>query len=93
MAFKVSVSPLHILGLAQVQAIIGASGCAVTVIVNLADSSLVQEPCAALQTAVYSVVVTGFTVIELPVSPLDQITLPSQPVEESVAASPIQMVV
>lgn len=47
---------------------------------------------STLQVAVYEVLVVGLTVIEAPVAPFDQVTVPAQPVAVSVALPPKQMV-
>jgi hypothetical protein len=55
---------------------LGAAPTVVTVIFTLFELTLSQVP--TLHTAVYSVVVEGLTMIELPVMPLDQIIVPWQ---------------
>jgi hypothetical protein len=54
----------------------GAAPAVVTVIFTLFDLGLSQVP--TLQTAVYSVVAAGLTVILAPVAPFDQRIVPSQ---------------
>ena len=46
-----------------------------------------------LQTALYVVFTVGVTVIEFPVAPLDQITVPVQPVAVNIAPNPEQIIV
>ena len=73
-AVSVVLSPAQILGLEAITE--GAAPAVVTVTFTLFDFGLSQVP--ALQTAVYSVVAAGLTVILLPVIPFDQRIVPSQ---------------
>lgn len=61
----------------------------ITTIVLATDGPLTQSP--ILQVAVYEVVTAGLTVIEVPVAPVDHVTVPVQPVAVNVALSPTQM--
>ena len=86
-AVKVDFSPAQTVSALTV--ITGGVGV-VTVTVLGVDAKLTQSP--TLQVAVYVVVALGDTVIDAPVAPVDQVTVPVQPVAVSVALPPTQMV-
>ena len=66
---------------AELAVITGVLG-SITVTVLLFEGPLVQSP--TLHTAVKVVVVAGLTMIVVPTAPVDHVTVPEQPVAESV---------
>ena len=86
-AVKIAELPTQMLGVFTLTT--GAEPTLLTVTVTGAEAGLEQVP--TVQVAVYEVVVAGVTVIEVPVMPLDHVTVPAQLVAVKIAELPTQM--